>query len=193
MVSLVAFLSCKAQSPIVNLDARISNTPNGAYFKDVNEELNKFEGEWKYSMGSIVFTIILQKKTMLYDGEHYEDLLIGEYKYLSNGITLVNTLALLDDISIVGGYHNISGRTISYNDDSPICSDCNKGERRINLFFDDPDRPYLSASITIRYIQGTDPEQIRVKLIGGESTILPDENSPELMRVPNGTYIMTKQ
>ena len=193
ILTALIVLSCKAQTPLVSLDTYRHQTPSGSYFKDLNNEFDKFVGTWKFTNGNTELIISLQKKEMIFNGKFYEDLIIGEYKYISNGIIVVNTLPLLNDMTVTGRYHNISGRGISNNNDSPTCDSCSANERRLNLFFDDPLRPYLSASITLRYLVGTSPEQITVKLIGGESTILPAEDSPVLMRVPYGTYTMTKQ
>ncbi|MFN4313275.1 MAG: DUF6705 family protein [Chitinophagaceae bacterium] len=41
------------------------------------------------------FKIVLVKKVQQYNGECYEDLIIGEYQYIVNGVEKVNTLSKL--------------------------------------------------------------------------------------------------
>nr|WP_120200211.1 DUF6705 family protein [Ichthyenterobacterium magnum] len=61
IIALLLTLSCKAQSPIVALDESLNNKSNGTYFKDLNNELNKFMGTWVYTDGNNSLTITLQK------------------------------------------------------------------------------------------------------------------------------------
>lgn len=183
LVAFTTLLSCKAQNPVVAIDANYSSASNGTYFKDLNNEMGKFIGTWLFSSNGINFTLIIQKRETVFNGKHYEDVLIGEYKYEANGIEVVNTLPDISNNNPVK--HAIFGNYVL------PCDGCTN--RKFSLLFEDSQRSYLEASIILDYLINSNPEQIRVKLIGGESTILPDENSPELMRVPYGTYIMTKQ
>lgn len=95
---ILSFWNCKAQTPVKSL----YNDPqeeNGAYYKDFNNELDTFVGTWKYTNGSTSLTITLKKKVMQFfsDGDvnFYEDILIGEYKYIENGMEKINTLPQL--------------------------------------------------------------------------------------------------
>ncbi len=49
IIIIIAFavIACKAQHPVVGLDASY-DTPEGAYYKDLDNELNKFVGTWKF-------------------------------------------------------------------------------------------------------------------------------------------------
>jgi len=190
---IITITSCKAQSPVVTLDDITYETQDGAYFKDTNNEFNKFEGTWVYTNGNAIFTIVLQKKEMIFNGTDYEDLLIGEYKYEEDGVELVNTLPLLDDSSIVGHYHSISGNSILSNENIPVCDDCSLQERRVDLFIDDPLREYLSGALVLRYLTDSSPEQIEVLFYSNGGGPLLTEDSPILMRAPYGEYTFTKQ
>jgi len=192
IITLFAFFSCKAQSPIVPLDTRIHETPDGSYLKDLNNELNKFVGTWKYENGNTSFTIIFQKKVQVYNDEWYEDMLIGEYKYVDNGVEIVNLLDRLNNpiLNNPSNYYefNITGNTILKKGQKPSCEECDISERRILMFFDDPERKYLSHKLAIRYINENVTEKIEAILITEGSSVLPYENAPQEARVPDGTY-----
>jgi hypothetical protein len=188
---IISIMSCKAQSPIVNIDASRSSTVDGAYFKDLNNEFNKFIGTWVYTNGTNTLTIELKKVESVYNGKDYEDKLVGEYKYKGNGIIIINTL---DNISNNNSAkHNIKGNRIIANDQSIICNDCTANERRIELTFYDKNRLYLSSSIILRYLTNeSNPEKINVIIRPKGGTIIPTDGSTSL-RVPYGTYLMEKQ
>lgn len=183
VIVLVVVSSCKAQNPVVAIDANYSSASNGTYFKDLNNEMEKFVGTWLYNINGISFTLTLQKKESVFNGKHYEDILIGEYKYVSNGTEVVNTLPNINNPNPVK--HKVFGNYVL------PCNGCNN--RKFNLMFEDSQRSYLNASITLNYLINSNPEQIKVILIAEDSSLLPTENSPTTIRVPYGTYIMTKQ
>lgn len=180
-------LSCKAQSPIVGLDA-LYKTPKGAYLKDLNNELNKFEGTWKYINGTTELVIVLKKKEKVKGLKYYRDKLYGEYSYKKNGVIIVNTLPL--DINTPS---NIGGSYIIKNNQFVKCNDCTPDERRVDLYFYDPERKYLNTDIILRYIQGSNPVQIKVTVYSRHGGMIPHENSPTETRVPFGEYLLTKQ
>lgn len=195
IVVLITSFSCRAQSPVVPLDAYRHNTPEGGYFKDIDNELDKFVGTWVYTNGLTTLTFELQKLELFYDGEHYSDILIGEYKYIENGIEIVNYLPLLDENSGVGGQgHKIFGRRIIPKDRYVACDDCTDNERRLKLNFSDPERSYLSTSVVLRYLlDETNPEKMTATIYIGHGGMKPTEDSPEVLRVPFGEYTMVKQ
>ncbi|TXE17644.1 hypothetical protein ES692_08755 [Psychroserpens burtonensis] len=188
----ISILSCKAQSPIVDIDAPRSSTIDGAYFKDINNEFNKFTGTWFFTEGSTSITFEIKKVEMIFNGTDYEDKLVGEYKYVSNGLIVVNTLANIYNQN--SAQNNINGRRLIENDQSIICNDCSPNERRVELTFYDRDRLYLSPSIILRYLfNETNPEKMTATLYLKSSSLLPYEGAPTSPRVPYGTYLMEKQ
>jgi len=191
VIITITFFSCKAQSPIVAIDASRSATPDGAYYKDLNNEFNKFEGVWKSANGNSELTIVLQKVEQLQVRNDYRDYLIGEYKYIENGIELINTIPPIQDINTET--HNIGGGYIITSNVSIPCVDCTPNERRLDLYISDPERDYLSASIVLRYLEGSNPEQMTATIISDGGVMIPNENSPTELRVPYGEYLMVKQ
>jgi hypothetical protein len=81
---------------------------DGAYFKDINDDLDKYEGIWVWEENGNKLTIVLEKSIQDdWFPSHYEDLIVGNYKYEENGIVIVDTMTnpiinpnLTDD-----GYH----------------------------------------------------------------------------------------
>ena len=192
---ILTLTACKAQTPIVEIDARYKTTPLGGYFKDINNEFDKFTGTWLFSDGNNSFILVLEKKEMIYDGdEYYEDLIVGEYQYIENSNIIVNTIPSLIDNPDDIDSRNIVGRNIIPTNLYVPCDDCSENERRVELLFSDPERDYLSVSIILRYSEGvSNPEQLTANIISTDSSMLPSEDSPTSTRVPYGEYIMTKE
>ncbi|MCC1484413.1 DUF6705 family protein [Winogradskyella immobilis] len=188
---IILTLSCRAQSPVVNIDATPSETPDGAYYKDINNDLGRFVGTWEFNTGNRSFRIVLRKVVQYFDGDNYEDLLIGEYRYVENGTEIINTIPSLNN-NIIDAYdRNIVGNIITRNNAKPVCLDCNESERRIELVIADPLRAYLTTHvIVLRYINFN---QITATIATTHGIILPHEGSPKELRVPNGEYTMVKE
>ena len=86
-IVIFSFFNCKAQSPILDMEINAKmDSPNNSYYKDVNNILNTFEGTWLYVNGNTSLKIKLVKNTMFFNGDYYEDLMIGGYQYIENGI-----------------------------------------------------------------------------------------------------------
>ena len=191
IIAFISGLGCKAQSPtLALLSGDSGNTVQGAYYKDLDNELSKFVGTWKYQNGNTSFTITLQKKAMFHNlnKQIYEDILVGEYKYTANGVDIVNTLPNLNVNYTSQFDYNISGLIIKDRFTQPV------GKRGIELSFNDPERDYLNQSIRVKFIDspGTLPDKIEVKWTG-DSSVLPTDTSPTQIRVPEQDYILTKQ
>jgi len=193
-VVIIAFLFCvgicRGQEPVLPILKDPLAIVEGAYYKDFDNELGKFVGTWKYTNGTTSFTIILQKKAMFYepDDHYYEDIIVGEYRYVNNGIEIVNTLNNLN-VNCLNQYkYNLAGLVIT---DRFVTT---AGNRNIKLNFTDPERDYLNRGIFVDYVapSGSVPAKIKVKFTGSMS-IVPDDSSPMEIRVPEVDYILTKQ
>ncbi len=193
VITIVVSVSHSQTYPL-SLDDDYLNNPAGSYFKDYDNEMDKFVGTWQYAIGNESLTIVLQKKTMVPYKELFEDLLVGEYKYILNGSTVVNTIHLLNNSSIPVVEHNILGRRIFPNNAQPICTDCSSSDRRFKLYFFDSERDYLrSVRMTLQYITNSSPSQMKVTIAPEDGCILPYDDAPIETRVPYGEYLMTKQ
>jgi hypothetical protein len=125
---LLMALSCKAQSPIINIEDYDGEPIQDAYYKDINNLLDPFVGTYIYTNGSTSLKIVLQKRIMAYNGYKYEDLLVGEYQYIENGVEKVNTLNNIN--SNLTNSMSISANYI-YTNGSYWCRDCSPNEKRV--------------------------------------------------------------
>tara|TARA_R110002111_G_scaffold126258_1_gene190814 strand:- start:160 stop:699 length:540 start_codon:yes stop_codon:yes gene_type:complete len=111
--------------------------PENGYYKDVNNVLNDFEGTWLYTNGNTSLKITLTKNIQYFNGKFYEDIIVGGYQYIENGVEKINTLSDAS-ISNIGRNASIKGNNIY--DDCSIqpTDDCIEGEKRLDLSIKDP-------------------------------------------------------
>ena len=98
LLFLLIGVYCNAQQPIISMEARendysIELTP-GCYYKDTTNAYQPFVGTWEWTDGSSTLTLVFEKIEMVYVhfSDIYEDYLVGKYKYVEDGIVVVNTL-----------------------------------------------------------------------------------------------------
>lgn len=192
-IALLSFINCKAQSPIIDLETPgfLPKTRN-AYYKDVDNYLSQFTGTWAYNNGNTTLKIVIQKKSMkLMPGGYFEDRLIGEYRYVKDGVEKVNTLPNLD-VDYEDPYkHRIVGNLMLGKMGNPLCFDCSDTDRKVvRLYFVDP-ITHLDAELYLRYIGNNQLKiYIRQKMI----LVTPDSGiTTYIMTVPTGAYTMTRQ
>lgn len=143
------FLFCLnsiAQNPIIPLYQTSTNygDKEGAYYKDMNNFMNQFEGIWLYTDGTTTLKVILKKLIMHHNNTppitYYEDCIIGEYQYVENGVEKVNTIAELSiDKPTIYDYNLYGSRRISKLV-QPKCDDCANDEYRLALYLNEPIR-----------------------------------------------------
>ena len=96
---IILFLSnmVNSQNVISLTNKKHEDKKNGNYFKDTNGSLDPFIGIWVWenATNTAKMTIKLVKKEM-HDGNgllnYKEDILIGGYKYVENGIVIIDNL-----------------------------------------------------------------------------------------------------
>lgn len=127
---IVTTISCKAQIITYSIGDWYEGIPN-AYYKDLNNELDAFEGTWLYSNGNTTLKIILRKEVMYFNGRYYEDLIVGEYQYIKDGVELINTLSNINNPNAYE--HKIRGQNLYYDCYFLPVSDCADGEVRLHV------------------------------------------------------------
>ncbi|MCX8526490.1 hypothetical protein OF897_21485 [Chryseobacterium formosus] len=176
-IILFSFMfSCNAQSIIYDIESDNIpyNIPNGAYIKDINNVLNKFQGNWMYQDNLKNFTVNLSKeKTDLQ--EYYKDLLKGKYKYTNNGIVIVDTNNFPITKSKLTGARLWEGNP-----------------NKVTLFFYDPERPKMSCEVTLTYSNTNGIEKLHwdLKLRGLPSSRDPNMNQATDFRVPTNVELI---
>ena len=132
LLFIVLTISCKAQSPVFDIEDRNNRVPEiqGFYIKDINNQLNAYEGTYVYTSGTSSLKIVLQKRTMyqIYavSGIRYDDLIIGEYQYIKAGVEMINTLYKLANQN----NHSITANRILIGNELG-CSTCTPSEKRL--------------------------------------------------------------
>lgn len=193
---LILFINCKAQTPVIPLMdfEQEYGVIEGAYYKDVENFLNNFEGTWIWQDANSSITFVIQKVEAYYmtsSVNYYEDLLIGEFKYIENGIVLAD---YLNNMSTSLDYsRNIVGNSIIYRGWFPMCDECPNNELRVSLHFTDQERPF-TASLVLRHgVQWWNQQEfIQAKLFIVGSYVVPD-GTPLELRIPEGDYLLLKQ
>ncbi|MBN9284338.1 MULTISPECIES: DUF6705 family protein [Flavobacterium] len=169
-----------------------SDAITGGYYKDIDNDLNKFQGTWKYSDGTTSLTIVLKKKnqvTVPY-GDYMTDILVGEYSFVYNGTQQTNTLNSLEQNATTYGANNIYATIIRR------CDECLPGQRKVVIgIFKDPVVEYLGARMSLSYYTENGTEKLKLGL-KPETYVYTDELPPipaGYESVPIGKYILTKQ
>jgi hypothetical protein len=191
IVVLLVALHSKAQNPIVNIENNKGVKTQGMYYQDANLLLNPYEGTYIYTNGTTVLKFVLQKKVQAYDGWLYEDVIVGEYQYIENGVEKVNTLNNLNiNYTDAWDYNILGNRIIKIG--LPGCEECTPTEKRLRLSLRDTVSgawaDLIFAKTTVNGQQA-----IRLNLMWDLRTHI--YGTPELTPVsfPGGEFILIKQ
>ena len=183
--------NCVAQ--IVNIEADNGTRTNGTYYKDSNNLLNPFEGTYLFTNGNTSIKLVLKKKlASSMNGIYTEDLLVGEYKYIKNGVEQKNTLSKLNFNYSNGEKYTISGNNI-IDSNSYQCYDCYPGEIRLLCSLKE-ETVGSTATIIIRRIIQLGQPAIKIELWWMKKTQnQSDAPLPPNPSIPAGEYILIKQ
>ncbi len=132
IVVLLVALHSKAQSPVVNIENNKGIRTQGMYYQDANLLLDPYVGTYIYTNGTTSLKFVLQKKVQAFDGWLYEDVIIGEYQYIENGVEKLNTLNNLNINHTNSRNYNIRGNRI-IKIGLPGCEECTPTEKRLRL------------------------------------------------------------
>ncbi|KMQ69561.1 hypothetical protein ACM39_00395 [Chryseobacterium sp. FH2] len=92
LISLFS-ISCKAQQ--YPLNTNYSQIPNNAYIKDLNNDLNKYVGNWNVSVGSKQIHLYITKQENrpinLMSKSYFSDVLVIKYEILVNNQIVEST------------------------------------------------------------------------------------------------------
>lgn len=189
-------LSISAQGVVIDISESGHGQPTGYYRKDISNLLDAYQGTYVYTNGNITFKIKLKKMLYQPEGTHFEDMLIGEYQYIENGLEKINTL---NNYNVDFGNkqllkHAITGnRVIGNNSRMWVCSDCANNQKRIILIFTDPiSRKYADFVLRKNLINGV--EVIEARIVNPSSSVwVMGEPEPLGFSIPPGFYTFIKQ
>lgn len=174
-----------------------NNTYHNYYKKDLNNLLDPFQGTYIYTSGNTTFKIVLKKMIKQPEGLHHEDMIIGEYQYLVNGVEKVNTLSNLD-IAYSNQLlrHGIAGNSIISNINNRVwkCPQCNPNEKRARLTItDELTNRYADMFLRRTVINGQQVLQIKIANTDTVSYDVEHESPPANFSLPLGEFTMIKQ
>jgi hypothetical protein len=190
----ITALSCKAQTPIFDIEDlnNITKDIYGAYYKDTHNQLNSYEGIYIYNQAGKYLKIVLQKKVMSnMNNYYYEDLIIGEFQYIENGVQKANTLdKLLNNNYIDKSLHSISGRMILTGKELG-CNDCAPTEKRLACGIVDDKSP-STGDVHIRRVTVNGQAAIKI-FVGWQTTAKKPTDAPKIPASIGGYYTLIKQ
>lgn len=202
LLCVCCVISCKDQglsqnpriNPLYNSSVEIQA---GDYLKDTNNDFNPYIGTWEWQNGTNSLTIELQKLEMFYDDSIdnlplYGDFLVGEYKYIVNGVELYNSLPV--NMALEPFDNNIVAYTIFKRESmASFCPECPPDSSYLEGSFSQDDREPLTGRITLIHFFDQGVEKIRIhvglKAIVGVSQ---DYGGPTTFSLPNGEYTLVR-
>ena len=191
---LILSTSCKSQQ-VVNLYMDEYERLPGKYYKDIQNKLDTYVGTWVYTNGTTSLKIVLQKRLHIFNSYDncYEDELVGAVQYSENNVDIINTLDILDNTNDneVREACSISGNVFWQPYYRPLCLECDEFVKRIRTNFHDSERAYIQTSSYIGFKEDLPNNKI-IFYLRAETSALPEADSPQNTRVPEGTYVLTK-
>ena len=194
LVLLLLSINCKAQSPIIDIIDDDGSEINGAYYKDVNNLLNPFEGTYVYTSGSTTLKIVLVKKVLQYNSQYYEDLIIGEYQYIKDGVQIANTLSEITTTYLNQRNHKIEGNLIvDKNYRVWKCTSCSLTENRLSTQIEDVVSERFAELVLRRTTEGgQEVMKIKITNISRDIEIEGQPTAPDFA-LPIGEFTLIKQ
>ncbi len=208
LILIFTSFCCKAQTDIRSLDSNTNNPscpakdPN-CYDKDINNDMNKMEGTWMYSNGSTEIIIKLKKieHYQLDSTSTFEDLLVGEYYYMSNGNVIANSLTDFNSTLSSGHFHKIIGNIFRHRLPSGCIDNSTLDEIKIQLSIYHPTDEFSFGYIILRHIIENGVEKLEAciydmtSMSSNYDTSLGaiDEVDDTRIPIPDGFYVFEKQ
>ena len=200
ILAISSIFSCKAQRgsfyETVGLeDSSVEYALTGKYYKDLNNTLNNFTGTYLYTNGATSFKIILQKKTESSVNDRYkEDILIGGYQYVENGVEKINVLNDVNNNYANGWNYSINANNI-LTGQTLGCTDCRANEKWLRGLIDDPlPNGGSAATIFIRKIMVGGQEAVKVWIYKSMYAVAPGTPPINSIAYPIGQeFILIKQ
>ena len=146
---MILFTLTSVRSQIYSIkDLGIRNV-EGAYYQDLLNELNRFEGRWLYTDGNTSLELVLEKVEEFENGSYREDIIFGGYRYVENGVEKINTILNMPTTN--GFDHMIYGNGLDNKCFYMPADDCVDGEIRLILGLFEPTNPKHGAEVVLHY------------------------------------------
>lgn len=176
---------------IINIENQNGEIISGTYYKDVNNLLDPYVGVFVFQNNDIQIEISLQKRQMEnINNIYFEDLLIGEYRYLKNGEEISNTISNLNLLQTNPYQYSITGNTILVGNVRG-CDDCLPNEKRVELGVSDEVNDRVGNIIVRRIFQGNQ-EFFKFSIMWSMRVYNPVMSSTSQLGLPTGDFLFTK-
>lgn len=154
LIFLVFCINSVFAQQVLPLNTPMVDSPNGAYYKDLDGELNQYVGTWKGTWEGKTILLQLRKIKKRYtsnDGTYFDlDKILGERKIISaNGIIEVDRITNFDENSpefygIFGQRKNFAQKYLLFQPDNM----CNK-TANVNINFTDAQKTQMSLHLEL--------------------------------------------
>jgi len=168
---------------------------SNTYFKDINNVFNSFTGTWKFvhSNNEITITLLKKNQVKVHDST-WADMLIGEIKYIKEGVEIINTLNNIGLGSSSDNKNFLEGDFIVTDPYFLKCNDCTVNEKRVYLNFIDSSYSNQGGFMVFKKTteNGFDALKTYIENVVPKSQ---KENTPPLptSTLPWGWFILIKQ
>jgi hypothetical protein len=192
-INFFAIHICNAQT-VYNIE---DNTPvmfkTNYYLKDTNNLLNHFIGTWVYTNGNESITMVLKKKEhfQFTYGNEYEDLLYGGYRYVQNGVEIINTISQIDDPNITNFFeYSIHGN--HFPSRSLFDTDPNVTGNVIKIYMSEPNGTSSALLMYKTIVNGTQALRVYKETLNSEGRQKGTPPPPDSV-MPQGYLTFIKQ
>ena len=185
IITLILIIFCyslQAQSPITSLDDWNGTVIINSYVQDTNNRLDPFVGTFILNQNGKLWKVVLQKKIQMFNGNYYEDVIIGEYKYTddTSEIIDVTTLSKLAQNYSNPYLYSLVGSMLLRNSGFPTCENCSPNELRLLLMM--MPAGVRAANLVVRRI-----------IVDGQQVIHITKYSDQSYPIGDGEYVLIKQ
>ena len=179
---------------IINLEEKDGTRIENAYYKDVNNFFDQFEGTYSYTNGTTELTMVFKKITNWYNSGYYQDLLAGEVKFVKDGVLKFDNLSRINQNLAHKYEHHIIGNSIIQPSELPVCSDCLANQKRARLIFFGRENNF-GGTIFLQKLpsQMGQPEKIKIFILYSTNWSIEGQIEPQLPLISFGEYILVKQ
>jgi hypothetical protein len=184
---------CSAQTIYNITDSRPDYGTRNYYIKDIDNVLDPFVGTWIYTDGNSSITMVIKKKQhfQFTYGNEYEDLLYGGYRYVQNGVEVINTIPQIDDPNITNFFeYSIHGNQFPQH--SRFDNDPNVTGNVIKIYMSEPNGTSSTLLMYKTTVNGVEVLQVFKGTLQPNFTKEGDPVPPETV-MPIGYLTFIKQ
>ena len=151
---------------------------------------------WEDSETQSSLRIQFEKLEMVADLPDYEDILVGEYHYVENNITMVNTLPLVSNSDDIYTHSLYLIAILGHQRGVPPCEECADDTRYLNVQLLDSTREGLLGEMKMAHFVEDGIEKIRARIYltyNSNFDVTADDTGPNTLSIPEGIYTFIKQ